>query len=169
MQETENPQFGEYFCSFCGNNWQRYQTEDIECESCGNLREEDISFRQIEKPEPQDIIDTWLDIGQRNSWISQAWDPPFIRSSFSRCESVEELKEKLERGNWCLGQAFYYENICLINQINGGDEWRVIRDGIAFESITARAIIRDGEFDKFVTDVLKATPEQLRRLEYRGI
>ncbi|TFF93366.1 MAG: hypothetical protein EU543_03800 [Promethearchaeota archaeon] len=66
--------------------------------------------------------------------------------------------------------AIYYKNICFINQIHAGDEWLVIRDNIAFESLTALAVLKDkGEqgIRNFIEDVLVATREQLKALEYK--
>jgi hypothetical protein len=64
-----------------------------------------------------------------------------------------------------LGQPFYFQNLCFINQINAGDEWLVIRDGIAFESLTAGAMGYE-EFRDWIECVFTATEEELRRLEY---
>ena len=61
--------------------------------------------------------------------------------------------------------AFYFQNLCFINQINAGDEWLVIRDVIAFESLTAGAMGYE-EFRDWIECVFTATEEELRRLEY---
>lgn len=113
-----------------------------------------------------DQIDVWINLGRSNPWISCAWDPPFNRDSFYECQTSEELKEKFEHGNWCLGQAFYHKDICFINQIDGGDEWLTIRHDIAFESISWQVVISDGEFDDLLGQLLKATPDQCRTREY---
>ena len=108
----------------------------------------------------------WLAIGWENPWIRESWDPPFDKESFCECTSIEELKERLDHGNWCLGQAFTYRSLCFINQINGGDEWLTIKEDVAFESITFRLIIKRGEFEKLIGRLLEATLEQCIRLEY---
>jgi len=64
-----------------------------------------------------------------------------------------------------LGQPFYFKNLCFINQINAGDEWLVIRDGIAFESLTAGAMGYE-EFRDWIKCVMNATDEDLKTLEY---
>lgn len=114
-----------------------------------------------------DMIQEWLKIGRRNAWIKDAWDPPFDERSFEEVTSVEELKEELYRGNWAIGTAFYYNNICFINQVDGGDEFLVIRGKVTFESISARVMIANGDFDDFIKDVEVATDEQLKNLTYR--
>lgn len=114
-------------------------------------------------------IEKWVEIGKKNPWIKEACDPPFDKHVFYECKTVDELVEKLKQGNWCLGQAFYYENICFINQVDGGDEWLVIRDDIPFESWGCRYVITkygEQEFRETLDRMLKATPEQLRKLEY---
>lgn len=120
-------------------------------------------------------IKTWLEIGNKNIWIKEHntdpdcltyRDPAFDEKSFCECETVQELIEKFEYGNWCIGQAFYYKNICFINQIDAGDEWLVIRDDIAFESFSCQNIIKAGEFEMCIDRILKATPEQLKNLDY---
>ena len=74
----------------------------------------------------------------------------------------------MTQGNWILGQPFYFQNLCFINQINAGDEWLVIRDGIAFESLTAGAMEYE-EFRDWIDYVFNATEEELRNLEYTSI
>lgn len=116
-----------------------------------------------------ELIEKWIEIGNKNPWISQAWDPPFDENSFCECKTVDELIEKFEHGNWCLGTAFYYKNLCFINQVNGGDEWLVIRDSIPFESMSCGLIIENHGreyFKQLVERMLNATEEQLINLEY---
>jgi hypothetical protein len=119
--------------------------------------------------EKEVLIPTWIRIGRKNHWISRACDPPFDKDSFYECKTLDELAEKLAKGNWCLGQAFYYKNLCFINQVNGGDEWLTIRDDLPFESISCGYIIKTRGKEHFfalVEDMLKATREQLKNLEY---
>jgi len=112
-----------------------------------------------------DLIKTWIKIGRANPWIRQvgsgnpadecAFEKPFGRDYFYKCHTVEELKEKFIHGNWCLGQAFYHQNLCFINQVDGGDEWLTIKDDWAFESITWRRIIEDNEFEEYMEELLR--------------
>lgn len=113
-------------------------------------------------------IPAWLKLGRANPWIKCADDPRFAERSFYECDTLGELREWLDHGNWSLGQAFSYHDLCFINQVDGGDEWLTIRHGIAFESISARLIIeRDpAEWDALVERLLAATPEQCRTLTY---
>ena len=69
------------------------------------------------------------------------------------------------KGNWILGQPFYFKNLCFINQINAGDEFLVIRDDIEFESITSECF-SEQQFEDWVNCVLNASENQLRTLEY---
>jgi hypothetical protein len=112
------------------------------------------------------LIAAWLEIGHANPWICTADDPAFTEASFHECSSVEELRGKLEHGNWCLGQAFTYRDIAFINQVDGGDEWLTIRHGIAFESISWEPIIRRGAFERTLTKLLAATEEECRTLRW---
>jgi hypothetical protein len=111
------------------------------------------------------LIDSWYAVGRANHWIAQATDPPFTRRSFHRCDSLEELKERIGHGNWCLGQAFHHLDLCFINQVDGGDEWLTIRHGVAFESITFGPSIRDGTFEALIGRLPAAGERQCRRLE----
>jgi hypothetical protein len=67
---------------------------------------------------------------------------------------------------WSLGTALYYQDLCLINQVDGGDEWLTIRHGVAFESITFGPFIEDGEFESLIDRLLSATKAQCLALEY---
>ncbi len=121
------------------------------------------------------VIEKWLSIAQQNPWIRQrgsqdandtcAYEEPLNEHDFFQCGTIAELYSFLSRGNWMLGQPFYYQNLCFINQINAGDEWLVIRDGLAFESLTAGAMEYQ-EFKEWVKRVMKATEEDLRNLTY---
>lgn len=113
-------------------------------------------------------LETWYNIGLSNHWIPGAWDPAFTIGSFSECKTFEYLLRRLKGGGWCLGQAFYYKNLCFINQSPGGDEWLVIKDDVDFESYSAGAVINRNLFD-FVKDIYRylATPtDKLRNYEY---
>lgn len=112
------------------------------------------------------LIEEWLRIGRDNVWIKRANDPPFTRDSFYRCETKRELKEKLEHGNWAVGVAFYFRDLCFINQDDGGDEWLTIRYGIAFESISWSLVIERGGFFRVLLRLLEATPDQCRNRSY---
>ena len=114
----------------------------------------------------EQLIQIWLEVGKKNSWIKHSNDPPFTLNSFSECKSIEVLAEKFVHGNWCLGQAFYFKNLCFINQIDGGDEWLVIKDDLDFESCTMGAIIKDGEFETMTKRMLAASLEDCKRLDY---
>ncbi|OMF76735.1 hypothetical protein [Paenibacillus glucanolyticus] len=114
-------------------------------------------------------IETWYKLGLKNPSIKQSYDPEFSRNSFSQCMTIDTLVKKLRHDNWCLGQAFYYKNLCFINQIDGGGEWKVIRDDIAFESWSCGYVIRTDGVERFINRLnrmLAATDEQLRSLDY---
>ncbi|KKN48063.1 hypothetical protein LCGC14_0656530 [marine sediment metagenome] len=121
------------------------------------------------------LIGKWLEIAQNNIWIKQrgshdpnddcAFEDPLTIKDFFECKSIKELHSQLIKGNWLLGQPFYFKNLCFINQINAGDEFLVIRDDIEFESITSECF-SEQKFEDWVNCVLNASEEQLRRLEY---
>lgn len=113
-----------------------------------------------------DPIQAWIELGQANPWICNAWDPPFDRRSFTACASLDHLKERLLHGNWSLGSAFHFEDICFIQQVAGGDEWLVIRRGLAFESASCARIIRNGHFDDFWRRIVRASENELCTLRY---
>lgn len=120
------------------------------------------------KPSGMTDISRWLTIGRTNPWIARAWDPPFDERSFAACDTSSELRDNLAQGNWSLGTAFYLlgTDLCLISQVNGGDEWLTIRHGFAFDSITFGPVIKRGEFDAYLQRLLHATPEQCRSLTW---
>jgi hypothetical protein len=109
----------------------------------------------------------WLEIGRGNIWISRAVDPPFGPLSFYECHTAVELREKFWHGNWSVGTAFVWRDLCFIEQVEAGDEWLTIKDGRAFESISWRLIIKAGEFAGTLADLHAATREQCRELEWR--
>src|SRR5438876_8125105 len=75
---------------------------------------------------PSDPVSNWLAIGRDNLWIRRASDPPFDRKSCTACADADELKARLAHGNWCLGSAFFLDDLCFIEQAGGGDAWLVL-------------------------------------------
>ncbi|SRR6266540_6317358 len=124
-------------------------------------------------PQPElnetELIEQWLGIGRSNLWIRAATDPPFTRDSLHKCETLDELQERLRHGNWCLGQGFYHRDLCFINQVEGGDEWLTLKQDIAFESFTFGAIEQQGgpgAVREMLERLLRATKEQCKDWTY---
>jgi len=113
-----------------------------------------------------DPVATWLAIGSANRWIQRACDPPFTGASFVACTDAAELAERLSRGNWCLGQAFFLGELCFIQQVGGGDEWLVIKQNVAFESASCGTMIATARFADFLARIQAATVEQCAALAY---
>lgn len=107
-------------------------------------------------------------IGMGNGWCSGDYarqDGDFIceedclnKDSVCTIDDIQTLKAFFKNGNWCLGQAVIYQNLCFIQQDNGGDEWltmKLFSDGKVrdFESITFGPLASDyaGEDDKRYT------------------
>ena len=126
----------------------------------------------------QELLSTWVGIGLRNPWISEACDPPFSGLMIEFCATSRALVERLldGGGRWCLGQGFAVGDLCLINQIDGYGEWLTIKGNLAFESIT---IPRRGsgfesmDYEDQVAEAMetiealqRASLEQCRRLEW---
>jgi len=125
--------------------------------------------KQLECVHPRfQYVEKWLEIGNKNPGIKKAWDPAFTRKSFCFCYNLEELKRNFIHGNWILGQAFCFDSLCFIQQVNGGDEWLTIKEDVAFESMTMHLIIKSGEFEKLINDLLTASLEDCRNLNYRS-
>jgi len=87
------------------------------------------------------------------------------------CASVQDLVRNLLKGNWCLGTAFHFEDICFINQVEAGGEWLTIKGRTPFESITFHTFqesYEEAEKRAFETieRIRKATEEQCRKWEY---
>ena len=116
-------------------------------------------------------VETWLKIGNQNQWIREAWDPPFDALSFCICKDINDLAERILDGNWCLGQAYVLDDICFINQMNGGDEWLTIKGNTSFESITMQTYNESDEeaetrLRNTIARIQAATEEQCKKFEY---
>ncbi len=121
--------------------------------------------------EQREQLAWWVAIGRQNPWIQEAVDPPFTVLSFTFCRDIRELAERLFHGNWCLGQAFVLDEICFINQVDGGDEWLTIKGKTPFESITMQTFQESREqaeerLQRTVERIQRATEEQCRKLAY---
>jgi len=122
-------------------------------------------------PEQRGLLSAWVDIGRRNPWISNAFDPPFSELMIEFCADTRALVERILEGNWCVGQGFALGDLCFLNQVDGGGEWLTIKGDLAFESITmpchsAGEGVQEGEAFKMIHALQVATLEQCRRLEW---
>lgn len=112
--------------------------------------------------------ETWYELGMANKWIRNAYDPR--PDAFVECKSINYLIDRMEHGNWCLGAAFFYRDICFINQDDGGSEWLVIRKGIAFDSWSIGRLLRERngkeKFKDTLNRMVAATDIQLEKQEY---
>jgi hypothetical protein len=112
------------------------------------------------------LIDTWLAIGKKNWWIQEACDPEFTKSSFCNCNSLAAMVQEIIKGNYCLGQAFYHDNICLMQQVDGGDEWLVIKEDTAFESFTVGAMGFEGTLSS-LKSIERSSVADCKALNYK--
>lgn len=121
------------------------------------------------------------EMGMKNGWCSGRYaiaDGDFIteedrlnKGSFSVINDIEVLRDFFKNGNWCLGCAVIYKSLCFIEQVNGGSEFLVIKNSkkegcFAFESWSTEAMAKNNTLISNIKRLLKATDEQLRRLEY---
>lgn len=121
----------------------------------------------------KEFRDSCYIIGMTNGWCSGEYahqDGNFIvkedrlnKNSFCLIDNLKTLKKFFRHGNWCLGQAVIFKNLCFIQQVNGGDEWLVIKEfeneTRSFESISFERIITEGEpkeFEKLLKELLEA-------------
>lgn len=63
----------------------------------------------------------------------------------------------LSAGRWCIGQSFYYLDLCLVNQADGGDDWIVIKGSRVISSMHCTG--QDVEELATILRALYATPE----------
>jgi len=101
-----------------------------------------------------ELLDIWEGIGNKNIFIRNAVDPPFTKRSLEKCESLQDMYEFLNTSTWCLGQGFYYQHLCIINQMNGGDEWLLIIGDEIIDSFSFDIVIRKGKFFQLMEKLL---------------
>ena len=69
-----------------------------------------------------------------------------------------------------LGQAVIFKDLCFMEQVDGGSEFLVIKNGkdgcFAFESWSTKRMVDDGSFEDNLKRIMQATDEQLKKLEY---
>jgi hypothetical protein len=114
-------------------------------------------------------IPTWVRLGKQSPWIRQANDPPFNTECFQACGNDNELLDKFEQGNWCVGQAFWRGDLCVVQQKNAGDEWLVIKQDVVVDSVSFGNIIKQKGRDaaKDLLDrIQSASLERCRELDY---
>ncbi|MFE4029237.1 hypothetical protein ACFX4N_24070 [Priestia sp. YIM B13551] len=101
----------------------------------------------------------WLKIGgvDFEDDVSYDIDSPYL---LTIVQTIEELKEKFAQENWSIRTAFAYKQLLFVNQVNAGDEWWTCwkhEDGRIqdFESVSFRRIIKDGEFEQCIEELLQ--------------
>ncbi|TAH61446.1 MAG: hypothetical protein EWM50_05990 [Gottschalkiaceae bacterium] len=123
---------------------------------------------------------------QKNPWLKRGGidfeEDPFMEMDYgyelTYVSSIENLLQKIGRGDWPIRQAFGYNSLVFANQVNGGDDWLAIKkfdDGIikSFDTITFGRMIRDGKtwtgknIVQFIKDLDKANDdEELKKAWY---
>lgn len=130
----------------------------------------------------EDEYNRLVELCQKNCWIKwhglSFMDDPFLENdspyTFCRFEDITMLKLFFEHGNWNIRQGGLYKELFFCNQVNGGDEWWTCRydhkmeSYFPFESVSFRMTIKEGAFEMFLNDMLAATVEECKRLEYVG-
>ncbi|MCM3130228.1 MULTISPECIES: hypothetical protein [unclassified Paenibacillus] len=156
-----------------GDRWEIRQITEDRLASIQKLAAEGKNYKGLQIIKDygeQDTtwLETWEKIGSRNRYIRAARDPFFDKRMLTECKTLDYLIQMLEHGNFCVGQGFYYKDLCFINCVGGGDEWRAIRRDKAFETISCGAIIRRygrEYFKRKVTTYLSA-PDELGNMEF---
>jgi hypothetical protein len=62
------------------------------------------------------MIEEWLEIGNKNTWIKRAYDPPFNRESFYECKTADELVDKFQEGIGVKDKPFIIKTCALSNR-----------------------------------------------------
>jgi hypothetical protein len=119
---------------------------------------------------------------QNNPWLKVNGagfdDGLYVESDYEfgliRFDDIQNLAAFFHHGNWGLRTGVTYRDLVFVNQVNGGDEWltlKILPDGtpMSFESITFLPSIENDTFERLITDLVKATPEQCKKLEYSEI
>lgn len=127
--------------------------------------------RELKTKTEKDFKAECYKIGMANGWCSGEYelaDGGFIteedclnENRFFAIDDLRELERFFKNGNWCLGEAVIFGDLCFINQINGGDEWLTIKkfpsgEIKAFESISFIPFVERSEFKALVEKLQKA-------------
>lgn len=142
------------------------------------------------RPVPPQLAALWDEVAARNTWIRDAYDPPFEGAKVRMCASRDELRRWLSFGNYSNGSAFALEDgsgqvLCFIQQGECSDEWLAVKSRpttfkgrpalmhVAFESISWHYILtgkRGGGreyFEGMLNDMFAATLDECRTLGYK--
>ena len=151
------------------------------------LEEGEFKRKKEFTEEEQEFWKECYKIGMQNDWMNGEIDRlngnPIVEDdrlntgSVIVIETIERLRKFFVQGNQRLGASVIYKNLCFMNlnlcfmnQVNGGSEFLVIRNGkngvLNFESWSAKLMVERGELTELIERVLKATDDQLRNLEY---
>ncbi len=105
----------------------------------------------------EQLLSIWEEIGSKNFWIRSSFDPAFSKSMLKECENIDELHFYLNQtGSWCLGQGFYFKDLCLINQQEAGDEWLIIKKDKVVNSVSFGVIIQNDQFYNVIEKLLQS-------------
>ena len=123
-----------------------------------------------------------VEIAMQNHWINgnaaimdgdpfSAIENPLTENSFSTLDHIDDLRETFIHGNWAIRSAFIHKNLAFINQVDGGDEWLIIKEfedgeAKAFESVSFDRMIQEERFDAYIERLLKATKDQYGNVTY---
>lgn len=113
-----------------------------------------------------DWIPTWLDIS-RVRRLSAATDEPLESRRICRHPTVHALAAAARSPYQARGNAHCWRNVCLINQVEGGTEFLVVREDLPFESFSTRLSSEVGLVADLVS-IYYSSQEECRAWDYRG-
>jgi hypothetical protein len=144
----------------------------------------DTSIDYIDQfPINENVVLAFMKKANENPWINgrvsiedgdplSAMEYALNRNKFTFAHRFKVLKEFFEHGNWAQNEAIVYRDLCFVQQINGGDEWLVMKwfkdHAISFESMSFRFALKRGDFEDIINDLCNATEEQCKNLEWRS-
>lgn len=100
-----------------------------------------------------ELIKKFHKIGMTNYWISRAVDPPFTLKSFYVCKDIDDFVEKIAFGNWVVGQAFVLDDMCFIEQVDGGNEYLVIKGDRKVDSASLYLMYKNGTLLNYIQEL----------------
>lgn len=171
------PQQEERKCGNCGI--QKIIREDGLCSDCFYMRLV-VVRRKAKTDEEKKLVRRCYEAGMRNVWASGEADfdvGNFIveedclnLNSICFIDDLQNLEAFFSQGNWMIGQGVIHGSLFFLQQVDGGDEWALHKiteaEVFSFESWSCGRMIESGGFEEELGRVLKASDEQLRRLEY---
>jgi hypothetical protein len=111
-------------------------------------------------------MSAWIRIVRNHLWFRNQPYQTYDLDMLYETPSLDHLQACLNRRDWPLGHAFYFDNICFVKIKPAEDEWIIIRNDAYQATLPVQDYTRSGRFAEFIAGIREPHRERLRTFPF---